>query len=186
MRHINVQKVTHYEIPLEKTLSFFISSWFQHDGQWFLKTMKRYGMKEGREINEAAIFSLGKIEIGRFGQLTGVENFGDCVDFMKFWTFYFSSCFNQYYGSLENFTEILELHSDVFRVKFSKCIGWEMAQAAQYSDMQVGEIPACGGNKRHWEGWLSSPGNEGRFSLEQQPKLDHHVLACEYIIRRKN
>ncbi|MFX1277473.1 MAG: DUF6125 family protein [Promethearchaeota archaeon] len=36
--------------------------WAQHDGQWFLKSKKEYGIEEANQLNQKVVFSIGKIE----------------------------------------------------------------------------------------------------------------------------
>jgi len=51
-----------YNIPL-KTQKFILQMcWAQHDGQWFLKSKKKYGIKEANQLNQQIAFSIGKIE----------------------------------------------------------------------------------------------------------------------------
>ena len=51
-----------YSIPLETQKFILQMCWAQHDGQWFLKSKKKYGIKETNQLNQIVIFSMGKIE----------------------------------------------------------------------------------------------------------------------------
>lgn len=51
-----------YTIPLETQKFILQMCWAQHDGQWFLKSKKEYGIEAANQLNQKVVFSMGKIE----------------------------------------------------------------------------------------------------------------------------
>lgn len=51
-----------YNIPIETQKFILQMCWAQHDGQWFLKSKKKHGIKEANYLNQQALYSMGKIE----------------------------------------------------------------------------------------------------------------------------
>ena len=67
-----------YNMP-QATKNFILQMcWAQHDGQWFLKAMKRYGVKEGNSLNQEVISSMGKIEARHILNTLGIKKGRSC------------------------------------------------------------------------------------------------------------
>ena len=50
-----------YELSLDSQKFILQMCWAQHDGQWFLKTTKKFGFEVANELNQTVIKSMGKI-----------------------------------------------------------------------------------------------------------------------------
>ncbi|MFX1258141.1 MAG: hypothetical protein ACFFAN_09795 [Promethearchaeota archaeon] len=62
-----------HEIPLETQKFILQMCMAQWDGQWFLKSKKRYGIKEANELNQNIAFSIGKIEVRHILNALGIK-----------------------------------------------------------------------------------------------------------------
>ncbi|MFX1601410.1 MAG: DUF6125 family protein, partial [Promethearchaeota archaeon] len=62
-----------YSISLETQKFILQMCWAQHDGQWFLKSKKKYGIKEANQLNQEVVFSLGKIEARHILNALGIK-----------------------------------------------------------------------------------------------------------------
>ena len=51
-----------YELPLATQKFILQMTMAQWDGQWYLKSKKKYDIEEANELNQRVVFSIGKIE----------------------------------------------------------------------------------------------------------------------------
>ena len=62
-----------YDINLNTQKFILQMCMAQWDGQWFLKSKRKYGMKEANELNNRVIFSMGKIEARHILSALGIK-----------------------------------------------------------------------------------------------------------------
>ncbi len=62
-----------YKIPLETQKFILQMCWAQHDGQWFLKSKKEYGIEAANQLNQKVVFSMGKIEAKHILNALGIK-----------------------------------------------------------------------------------------------------------------
>jgi len=60
-------------IPLETQKFILQMCWAQHDGQWFLKSKKKYGINEANHLNQIVVFSMGRIEARHILNALGIK-----------------------------------------------------------------------------------------------------------------
>lgn len=143
-----------YEIPLETQKFILQICWAHHDGQWFLKAKRNYGMKEANELNQKVVFSIGKVEARHILNALGIKR-----------------------GSIESIPEIFKIMNTFMNViipkamKFKfivhsenegvaiveKCFIWKEVEKSKEAQEYV-----CACNFRH-RGWLSAMGVDGEI-----------------------
>lgn len=63
-----------YDIPLATQKFILQMTMAQWDGQWYLKSKKRYGINEANELNQNIVFSMGKIEARHILNALGIKD----------------------------------------------------------------------------------------------------------------
>ncbi|MFW9970298.1 MAG: DUF6125 family protein [Candidatus Odinarchaeota archaeon] len=155
-----------YLIPLETQKFILQMCWAQHDGQWFLKSKKKYGIKEANQLNQVVIFSMGKIEARHILNALGIKK-----------------------GSIKTISELFKIMNTIMEVlipkvmKFKffvcsdsegialveKCFIWEEVKKSKESSEYK-----CACNFRH-KGWLEAMGVKGEIiPLERLSNGDHN------------
>jgi hypothetical protein len=143
-----------YNIPLATQKFILQMCWAQHDGQWFLKSKKRYGMEEANELNNRVVFSIGKIEARHILNALGIKK-----------------------GSIKSIPELIKIINTFMDViipkamKFKfyahsknegvgivdKCFIWKEVQKSKEASEYL-----CACNFRH-RGWLDALGVNGEI-----------------------
>ncbi|MFX0141097.1 MAG: DUF6125 family protein [Candidatus Hodarchaeota archaeon] len=149
----NIIKEKH-EIPLATQKFVLQLCWARHDGQWFLKSKRKYGMKKANELNQKVIFSMGKIEARHILNALGIKK-----------------------GSIKSIQELFRIINTIMDViipkvmKFrffarsknegiavvDKCFIWKEVQKSR----EASEYK-CACNFRH-RGWLEAMGINGKI-----------------------
>jgi len=62
-----------FDIPLATQKFVLQMSMAQWDGQWYLKSKKKYGIKEANKLNQNVVFSMGKIEARHILNALGIK-----------------------------------------------------------------------------------------------------------------
>ena len=143
-----------YNIPIETQKFIIQMCWAQHDGQWFLKSKKKYGIEEANQLNQKVILSMGKIEARHILNALGIKK-----------------------GSIKTMPEIFKIMNTLMEViipkimKFKflvysesegiglveKCFIWKEVEKSKESlDYK------CACNFRH-RGWLEAMGVKGEI-----------------------
>ena len=141
-----------YKIPLETQKFILQMCWAQHDGQWFLKSKKEYGIEEANQLNQKVVFSIGKIEAKHILNALGIKK-----------------------GTIKSISELFKLINTfmdviipkIMKFKFivhsknegvaivNKCFIWkEVEKSKEASEYK------CACNFRH-RGWLEAMGVNG-------------------------
>ena len=143
-----------YNIPLETQKFILQMCWAQHDGQWFLKSKKNYGIKEANQLNQQVVSSMGKIEARHILSALGIKK-----------------------GTVKTIPELMKIMNTfmeviipkVMKFKFivnseeegtavvDKCFIWKEVEK---SKEKLEYICAC--NFRH-RGWLDAIGVNGKI-----------------------
>ena len=141
-----------YDINLATQKFILQMCWAQHDGQWFLKSKRKYGIEEGNEMNQMVISSMGKIEARHILSALGVKK-----------------------GSIKTIPELFKIINTfmdviipkIMRFRFiahsdkegdgivKKCFIWEEVKKSKKEDEYI-----CACKFRHL-GWLEAMGIEG-------------------------
>jgi len=148
-----------YDIPL-KTQKFILQMcWAQHDGQWFLKLKKKFGIEKANNLNEKVIRSMGKIEARHIINALGIRK-GD------------TKSIPQLFKIFNTFMEVLI--PKVMKFKFftksenegvaivDKCFIWKEVQKSKKEEEYI-----CACNYRH-RGWLEAIEIKGEIIPEKR------------------
>ncbi len=158
-----------FQIPL-KTQKFILQMcWAQHDGQWFLKTKREFGIENANKLNKNVIRSMGKTEARHTMNALGIHK-GDIKSIPE--------CFKL----LNTFMEVLipkvmkfkfytESHNEGLAI-VDKCFIWKEVQKSKKENEYT-----CACNSRH-RGWLEAIGVSGKIiPLKRISEGDN---ACEF------
>lgn len=148
-----------------------LDSWWSHDGQWFLKARDALGIEAAMALNEAAIESIGRIEMRRLHAALGSPPVGGSADFLPL---------------------VIEAHElvgipaggqmdglDSFVIRVEECRVWGMTLAAGLE----AAAPGCRGSLRRRLGWATAffPAEQVEWSrVEGRPDGD---ARCAYRFR---
>ena len=59
-------------------------NWMTHDAMWFFHCMRKLGMDETNQLNQAAVRSMARIEAGRLAEALGLESIASPEDLKRF------------------------------------------------------------------------------------------------------
>jgi hypothetical protein len=158
-----------FELPLETQKFILQMCWAQHDGQWFLKLKRKYGMKDINEINQNVVLSMGRIEARHILNALGIKK-----------------------GSIKSIPEIFKIMNTfmdviiprIMKFKFivhsekeglaivEKCFIWKEVEKSKETSEYV-----CACNFRH-RGWLDSIGIDG--DIVPLKRISNGEDRCEF------
>jgi hypothetical protein len=158
-----------FQLPLVTQKFILQICWAQHDGQWFLKVKRKYGMKEANEMNQKVVFSMGKIEARHILNALGIKK-----------------------GSIKSIPEIFKIMNTfmdviiprIMKFKFivhsekeglaivEKCFIWKEVEKSKETSEYV-----CACNFRH-RGWLDSIGIDG--DIVPLKRISNGEDRCEF------
>lgn len=164
-----------YNISLDTQKFILQMCWSQHDAQWFLKSKKEFGIKEGNELNQKVLFSMGKIEAKHVLNALNIKK-----------------------GSVRSISEIFKIMNtfmDIFfpkimKFKFityskdegigivKKCFIWKMVKESEGESEYF-----CACNFRH-RGWLEALGVKGE--IIPLKRISNGDDICEFKFKLNN
>ncbi|UCC19204.1 MAG: hypothetical protein JSV62_14045 [Promethearchaeota archaeon] len=158
-----------YSIPLETQKFILQMCWAQHDGQWFLKSKKKYGIKEANQLNQMVVFSMGKIEARHILSALGIKK--GTVNTIP-----------EIFKIMNTFMDVIIpkimkfkffVHSETEGIALvEKCFVWkEVEKSKESSDYK------CACNFRH-RGWLEAMGVKGEIIPLQ--RISNGNKTCEF------
>ncbi|MHA1377416.1 MAG: hypothetical protein ACTSRG_03430 [Candidatus Helarchaeota archaeon] len=92
--------------------------WAQHDGQWYLKTKKDLGCRTANDLNNKALYSMGKIEARYILDALNIEK-----------------------GSINTISEILKIMNTIMEVCFPKIMKFDFFVNSEVEG--VGIVKKC-------------------------------------------
>ena len=158
-----------FQIPL-KTQKFILQiCWAQHDGQWFLKSKKEFGIEKANSLNKNVIRSMGKIEARHTMNALGIHK-GDIKSIPKCFKF-FNTLMDVLIPRVMKFKFYTESNNEGLAI-VEKCFIWREVQKSQKESEYT-----CACNSRH-RGWLDAIGANGKIvPLKRISKGDN---ICEF------
>jgi len=143
-----------YKLSLDTQKFILQICWAQHDGQWFLKSKKDFGVKGANELNNKVLSSMGKIEARHILNALNIEK-----------------------GSVNSIPELFKIMNTfmdviipkVMKFKFvvdsdsegrgivKRCFIWKLVQKSKKESEYT-----CACNYRH-RGWLKALGVNGKI-----------------------
>ena len=143
-----------YDLPLETQKFLLQMCWAQHDGQWFLKTIGKYGYEAANELNNRVIGSMGKIEARHILNALRIKK-GSVTTIPEIFKI-MNTFMDVIIPKIMKF-EFEELSDTEGLGIVNKCFIWEeVKKAGRASDHE------CACNSRHY-GWLEALGVEGKI-----------------------
>ena len=158
-----------FDIPLATQKFILQMSMAQWDGQWYLKSKKKYGIKEANELNQNIVFSMGKIEarhvLNALGIMVGTINSMTKV-FKIFNTF-----MDLLIPKVMKFKFFAQSETEGTAI-VNKCFIWnEVKKSKDVSDYE------CACNFRH-RGWLEAMGVNGKIIALK--RFSNGDVMCEF------
>ncbi len=141
-----------YKIPLETQKFILQMCWAQHDGQWFLKSKKEYGIEEANQLNQKVVFSIGKIEAKYILSALGIKK-GTIKSISELFKL-INTFMDVIIPKIMKFKFIVHSNNEGLAI-VNKCFIWkEVEKSKEASEYK------CACNFRH-RGWLEAMGVNG-------------------------
>lgn len=158
-----------YDLPPEVQKFILQLCWAQHDAQWFLKSKRRYGIKEANETNQEVIFSMGKIEARHILNALNIEKHTvkSIYDVFKL----INTFMHVFVPEIMEFQMVLVSETEGVGI-VNRCYVWEEVKRAKGEAEYI-----CACNVRH-RGWLEAMDVNGKIlSVKRVPDGDD---SCEF------
>jgi hypothetical protein len=161
-----------FQIPL-KTQKFILQMcWAQHDGQWFLKTKKEFGIEKANNLNKNVIRSMGKIEARHTMNALGIhkgdiKSIPECFRLLK-------TMMDVLIPKVMKFKFYTESNNEGLAI-VEKCFIWKEVQKSKKENEYI-----CACNSRH-KGWLDAIGVNGK--IIPLKRISEGDIICEFRFR---
>ncbi|TFG07437.1 MAG: hypothetical protein EU539_05020 [Promethearchaeota archaeon] len=158
-----------YQIPL-KTQKFILQMCMaQWDSQWYLKSKKRFGVKETNKLNQNVVFSIGKIEVRHILSALGIKK-GDIRTVSEMFKI-MNTIMDILIPKFMKFNFVAKSENEGL-ARVDKCFIWKEVQKSKEAMDYV-----CACNFRH-RGWLEAMSLNGKIiPLKRFSKGDD---CCEF------
>ncbi|UCD00592.1 MAG: hypothetical protein JSV23_06795 [Promethearchaeota archaeon] len=143
-----------YNIPLETQKFILQMCWAQHDGQWFLKSKRKYGINEANQLNQMVVSSIGKIEARHILNALGIKraSINSIPEIFKI----MNTFMDVIIPKVMKFKFII--HSEREGIGLvEKCFVWKEVEKSKEAQEYI-----CACNFRH-RGWLEAMGVNGEI-----------------------
>ncbi len=162
-----------YEIPLATQRFLLQLCWARHDGQWFLKSKKKYGIKEANELNQNVIYSMGKIEARHILDALGIKK-----------------------GEISTIPEVFKIINTLMEVLIPKVMKFRFFALSDHEgdafvdkcfiwkEVQKSKEPIeyeCACNFRH-RGWLDAMGVNGKIVALKRFSNGDNMCKFKFIL----
>jgi hypothetical protein len=143
------------------------------DGQWFLKTVKAFGLEAGIELNAKVRTSFGRIEMRTLLKAVGKKRADDLPDAMRLLETYAQAFMR---GRLR--AEFTALDDERAEVIVSRCAAYEGAKLAALPRQDQ----ACVACETLWNAWIEVllPGME--VDIQYPMRQGRGDPVCEFLI----
>lgn len=158
-----------YEIPLETQRFVLQMTMAQWDGQWYLKSKKKYGFEEANELNQKVVFSIGKIEVRHILSALGIKK-GDIKTVPEMFKM-MNTIMDVLIPKVMKFKFIAQSENEGVAY-VDKCFIWKEVQKSKESTDYV-----CACNFRH-RGWLEAMGVNGK--IIPLKRFSNGANRCEF------
>jgi len=126
----------------------------QWDGQWYLKSKKRYGFEEANELNQNVVSSIGKIEVRHILSALGIKK-GDIKTVPEMFKM-MNTIMDVLIPKVMKFKFVAQSEKEGLAF-VDKCFIWKEVQKSKEPTDYV-----CACNFRH-RGWLEAMGVNGKI-----------------------
>jgi len=173
MKNTKLMLKDKYFIPLETQKFILQMCWAQHDGQWFLKSKKKYGIKEANQLNQIVVFSMGKIEARHILNTLGIKKRS-------------VNTISELFKIINTFMDVIIprvmkfkflVHSETEGIALvEKCFIWKEVQKSK----EASEYK-CACNFRH-RGWLDAMGVKGEIVPLKQISNGDEICEFKFVL----
>ncbi|MFX1589511.1 MAG: DUF6125 family protein [Promethearchaeota archaeon] len=161
-----------YEISL-KTQKFILQMcWAQHDGQWFLKSKRRFGIETANNLNKEVIRSMGRIEARHILNALGIHK-GDIKSIPQLFKI-FNTFMEVLIPKVMKFKFFTKSENEGFAI-VEKCFIWKEVQKSKKEGEYV-----CACNSRH-RGWLEAIDINGEIIAEKRISKGDNI--CKFCFK---
>ncbi len=143
-----------YNIPLQTQKFLLQICWARHDGQWFLKTKRKFGIQKANLLNQKVVFSMGKIEAKQILNALKIKKgtINSIPEIFKI----MNTFMDVIIPKIMKFKFIVHSENEGVAI-VKKCFIWEEVKKSK------GELEySCACNFRH-RGWLEAMGVNGKI-----------------------
>jgi hypothetical protein len=158
-----------YDISLETQRFVLQMTMAQWDGQWYLKSKKRYGFEEANELNQRVVFSIGKIEVRHILRALGIKK-GDIATVPEMFKI-MNTIMDVLIPKVMKFKFIAQSENEGLAY-VDKCFIWKEVQKSKEPTDYV-----CACNYRH-RGWLEGMGINGKIIAVK--RFSNGDNCCEF------
>ncbi len=158
-----------YKLSLNTQKFILQMCWAQHDGQWFLKSKKDFGIKEANDLNNKVLLSMGKIEARHILNALNIEK-GSVNSIPKLFKI-MNTFMDVIIPKVMRFKFVVDSDSEG-RGIVKRCFIWKLVQKSKKESEYT-----CACNYRH-RGWLKALGVNGEIkALKRVSEGDDY---CEF------
>ena len=143
-----------YKLSLETQKFILQMCWAQHDGQWFLKGKKEFGIEAANQLNQKVLSSMGKIEARHV--LTGLNIQPGSIKSIPQIFNLMNTFMDLFIPKIMKFRFLVQSETEGFGI-VEKCFIWNMVQKSKAESEYN-----CACNFRH-RGWLEAMGVQGEI-----------------------
>ncbi|MFX0035554.1 MAG: DUF6125 family protein [Candidatus Hermodarchaeota archaeon] len=163
-----------YKIPLETQKFILQMCWAQHDGQWFLKSKRKYGIDEANQLNQMVVSSMGKVEARHILNALGIKK--DSINSIS-----------EVFKIMNTFMDVII--PKVMKFKFivhskkegialvEKCFIWKEVEKSKEAQEYI-----CACNFRH-RGWLKAMGVNGEIIPLKRKSNGDDVCKFKFLMK---
>ena len=165
-----------YNLSLDTQKFLLQMCWAQHDAQWFLKTKKRYGVKEGNEMNQKVLISMGKIEARHILSALDIEK--GTVKTMPEIFKIMNTIMDAYFPKIMKFKFVVLSPTEGLGI-VKNCFIWKMVQKSKAEAEYT-----CACNFRH-RGWLEAVGMKGEIVPLKRISDGDDICEFKFIMEQE-
>jgi hypothetical protein len=173
---VNLREIKEkYDLPLATQKFILQMCMAQWDGQWYLKSKKKYGNEETQELNQRVVFSIGKIEVRHILNALGIKK--DSIKTIPEMFKTMNTIMEVLIPKVMNF-KFFAYSEDEGIAVVEKCFIWKEIQKTKEASDYI-----CACNFRH-KGWLEAMGIKGEIIPLRRFSNGDNCCEFKFIIER--
>ncbi len=161
-----------YRIPDAKKVKMLRKLALYWDGQWFLNSVQKFGLKEAIELNALVRTAFGRIEMRTMLQALGSKRADDLADALRM----IATHADLLLGS--GIKTDYQLGDGIARVLVRRCSVFEAAKRAKLPRHDQ----ACVTCETLWDAWLETLLPGANFTVQYPQRQGKGDPICEFII----
>jgi hypothetical protein len=162
-----------YDIPLSTQKFILQMCMAQWDGQWYLKSKRRYGFEEANELNQKIVFSIGKIEVRHILSALEIQK-GDIKTVTEMFKV-MNTIMDVLIPKVMKFRFIAQSEKEGLAF-VDKCFIWKEVEKSKSESEYL-----CACNFRH-RGWLDAMGIKGEIIALKRFSNGDNMCKFKFIL----